>query len=102
VRLRDKLSTSLVEQLGLSFKFSDRYRDRDDSTRALLGKAGDSMGGVIDFDPKVKQAKQPDGSYTWKVAGSFSNLVFTPSRGGITTSAAPKKAGRPASAGEED
>ena len=91
VRLRDKLSGSLVEQLGLSFKFSDKYRDRDDSTRALLGKAGDSMGGVIDFDPKVKQAKQADGSYSWKVTGLFSSLAFTPSRGPSTPAAAAHK-----------
>jgi type II secretion system protein N len=79
IRLRDKLGQGLVEQLGLSFKFSDKYRDKDDSTRALLGKAGDAMGGVIDFDPKVKQAKQPDGSYGWKVTGSFNALTFLPS-----------------------
>lgn len=90
VRLREKLATSLVEQMSLSFKFSDKYRDRDDSTRALLGKAGDPMGGIIDFDPKVKQAKQADGSYVWKVMGAFSNLAFSPSRP-ATPSASAKK-----------
>jgi type II secretion system protein N len=82
VRLRDKLALGLVEQLGLSFRFSDKYRDKDDSTRALLGRAGDPIGGVIDMDPKVKQAKQADGSYNWKVTGSFSALLFTPAQGG--------------------
>ncbi len=80
LRLRDELGKSLVEQLTLTFKFSDAFRDKDDTTRSLLGKPGDSVPGVIDLDPKVKQAKQPDGAYSWRVMGVLSNLAFAPQR----------------------
>src|SRR5690606_2177698 len=65
LRLRDRLELSMAEQLTLSFKFSDGYRDKDDNTRSLLGKPGDKLGGLIDMNPQSKQAKQPDGSYRW-------------------------------------
>lgn len=80
IRLRDKLALSLVEQLTLSFKFSDAYRDKDDTTRGLLGKPGDTAPALMDLDPKVKAAKQPDGSYAWRVSGTFGRLLFSPSR----------------------
>ncbi len=78
IRLRDKLELSTTEQLTLSFKFSDKYRDKDDSTRSLLGKPGDKLGGLIDMSPQSKRAKQEDGSYKWRVSGSFSRLSFSP------------------------
>lgn len=80
LRLRDKLETSMTEQMQLSFKFSDAYRDKDDNTRSLLGKPGDALGGLIDMTPQTKQAKQPDGTYSWRVLGTFSSLNFQPSR----------------------
>lgn len=78
VRLRDTLALSLLEQLTLSYKFSDKYRDKDDTTRSLLGKPGDTAPALMDLDPKVKRAKQADDSYSWRVSGSFSRLTFTP------------------------
>lgn len=80
IRLREKLAMSLIEQLSLSFKFSDKYRDLDDTTRGLLGKPGDTAPALMDLDPKVKSAKQPDGSYAWRVSGTFGRLLFSPSR----------------------
>jgi type II secretion system protein N len=90
LRLRDKLETSMTEQLTLSFKFSDKYRDKDENTRSLLGKPGDSIGGLIDMTSQTKQAKQPDGSYAWRVLGSFSSLSFTPSRPTTRPASTPK------------
>ncbi|HEX2730808.1 MAG TPA: type II secretion system protein GspN [Polyangiaceae bacterium] len=87
LRLRDKLEQSMSEQINLSFKFSDKYRDKDDNTRSLLGKPGDAMGGLIDMTPQVKQAKQQDGSYAWRVLGTFSALSFSPSRKGAPAGA---------------
>jgi type II secretion system protein N len=81
LRLRDSLALSLVEQLSLTYKFSDKYRDKDDTTRSLLGKPGDTAPALMDLDPKVKRAKQPDDSYSWRVTGSFSRLTFTPALG---------------------
>lgn len=98
LRLRDEIGKSLVEQLTLTFKFSDAFRDKDDTTRSLLGKPGDSVPGVIDLDAKVKQAKQPDGSYSWRVMGVFSNLAFAPQRsapGGAPNRAPPPTMVRP-------
>lgn len=90
LRLRDKLEMSMTEQLTLTFKFSDKYRDKDDNTRSLLGKPGDSVGGLIDMSPQSKQAKQPDGSYSWRVLGSFSSLNFSPNRPSRTPTTANK------------
>lgn len=78
IRLRDSMELSAVEQLNLGFKFTDAYRGKDDTTIALLGKPGSSAPGVLDLDPKVKRAKQPDGSYRWRVSGPFGRLSFLP------------------------
>ena len=78
IRLRDRLELSTTENLVLSFKFSDQYRDKDDNTRSLLGKPGDKIAGLIDMSPQSKRAKQEDGSYRWRVSGSFNRLSFSP------------------------
>lgn len=80
LRLRDRLDLTTPDQLGLSFKFSDAYRDKDDSTRSLLGKPGDKLGGLIDLTPQTKQAKQPDDSYSFRVLGTFNALSFSPGK----------------------
>ncbi len=78
VRLREQFALSLVEQLTLTYKFSDKYRGKDDTTQSLLGKPGDTSPGLMDMDPKVKRAKQADESYSWRVSGSFGHLMFNP------------------------
>lgn len=78
IRLREPFALSLIEQLSLTYKFSDKYRDKDDTTRSLLGKPGDAAPALMDMDPKVKRAKQPDDSYSWRVSGSFGHLLFNP------------------------
>jgi type II secretion system protein N len=78
VRLREQFAYSLVEQLTLSYKFTDKYRGKDETTQSLLGKPGESAPGLLDMDPKVKRAKQPDDSYSWRVSGSFGHLMFNP------------------------
>lgn len=80
LRLREPFALSSVEQIDLSFKFTDAYRDKDDVTRSLLGKPGTKQKGVIDLDPKVRRAKAPDGTYYWKASGRFATLNFAPSK----------------------
>lgn len=78
IRLRDPFDTSLVEGVNLAFKFSDQYRDKDDTTRSLLGKPNAKFGGAIDLDPSVKRAKGEDGFYRWRVSGALSKPSFRP------------------------
>lgn len=95
IRMREQFGLSLIEQLTLTYKFSDKYRDKDDTTRSLLGKPGDSAPALMDMDPKVKRAKQPDDSYSWRVSGSFAHLLFNPAP---PTPKAPAAGGRGAAA----
>lgn len=81
IRLRDPFATTLIEGVDLQFKFSDKYRDKDDTTRSLLGKPGDRVGGVIDIDPNVKKAKGEDGFYRWRVSGLLARPSFRPGGG---------------------
>jgi type II secretion system protein N len=89
LRLRDPFATSMIESVDLEFKFSDKYRDKDDTTRSLLGKPGDKVGGVIDMDPTVKRAKGEDGFYRWRLTGLLAKPSFRP--GGASAPSAGKK-----------
>lgn len=81
IRLRDLPDQSLLS-LNAEFKFTDRYMNKDDMTKALFGPTG-----VFDLDPKNKRAKRPDGFYGWRVAGTLSNPVFFPNAAAL----APRK-----------
>lgn len=78
LRLRDPLSVSMIESVDLEFKFSDKYRDKDETTRSLLGKPGDRLGGAIDMSPDVKRAKGEDGFYRWRLSGLMMKPSFRP------------------------
>ena len=80
MRLRDPFGTSLAD-LSLSFKFSDRYKTKNDMTKGLFGEPGSSMPGLFDLDAKNRAAKRSDGSYAWRVTGPFMKLSFQPARG---------------------
>ena len=69
LRLRDKYEQSMVD-LNLRYKFSEEYQTKNDITKGFFG--------VLDFDPKVKRAKGEDGSYSWRVTGTFKKLSFQP------------------------
>lgn len=79
IKLRDPFDSSLAE-MTLSFDFKDAYRNKNEMTGALLGKAGGPPG-VLDLDPKVKRAKKPDGSYAWRLSGPVGKLRFDPASG---------------------
>jgi type II secretion system protein N len=77
VKLKDPFDRSLAE-LQLKFGFQDGYKDRTDITKAMLGDSGGKVPGLMDMDPKVKRAKQADGTYAWRVSGPIKKLRFSP------------------------
>ena len=77
VKLREPFDKSLAE-LRLKFGFSGSYKDRNDITKGMLGDSEGKVPGLMDLDPKVKRAKQADGTYAWRIAGPFKKLRFTP------------------------
>jgi type II secretion system protein N len=72
VRLRDQPGQSAL-QLTSEFKFTDRYTNKDDITRALFGPSG-----AFDLDRKNRAAKRPDGFYSWRVTGTLDKPHFLP------------------------
>ncbi|HEY3494548.1 MAG TPA: type II secretion system protein GspN [Polyangiaceae bacterium] len=72
IRLRDQPEQSLLT-LTTEFKFTDRYTNKDDLTKALFGPSG-----AFDLDPKNRRAKRADGFYGWRVSGSLSHPTFAP------------------------
>jgi type II secretion system protein N len=72
LRLRDQPEQSLLN-LTAEFKFTDRYTNKDDITKALFGPSG-----AFDLDPKNRRAKRSDGFYGWRVSGSLARPTFAP------------------------
>jgi type II secretion system protein N len=87
IRLRDQPAQSAL-QLTSEFKFTDRYTNKDDITRALFGPSG-----AFDLDRKNRAAKRPDGFYSWRVTGTLDKPHFLPFGGaaGAKKSATPPK-----------
>jgi type II secretion system protein N len=77
IRLRDQPDQSYLN-LTTEFKFTDRYTNKDDITKALFGKSG-----AFDLDPKNRRAKRPDGFYAWRVSGALARPSFAPNPGGV-------------------
>jgi len=80
VRLRDPVGASMFD-LNLRFKFSDAYRGKNETTRALLGEPGSKTPALFDMTPQVQKSKRPDGYYGWRITGSLDHPVFDPSAG---------------------
>jgi type II secretion system protein N len=78
IRLRDPLDASLAE-LSMRFKFTDAYKTKDETTKALLGEPGSSLPGLFDLNPKNKRAKRPDGFYAFRMTGPLAKLDMQPS-----------------------
>jgi type II secretion system protein N len=76
--LRDPVDQSLSD-LGLRFKFTDAYKNKNDLTKGLFGDPGSNVPGLFDLDPSIKRAKTPDGFYSWRVSGQLAKLNFRPS-----------------------
>jgi type II secretion system protein N len=80
IRLMDRFEASLAD-LNLRFKFSDAYKNKDETTRGIFGAPGSSMPGLLELDPKVKKAKRDDGFYAWHITGPLMKLNFNPATG---------------------
>jgi type II secretion system protein N len=85
VRLRDQFERSIVE-LAMRFKFADRYKLKNEVTKGLFGDPKKKIKGALEFDPKVSRAKESDGTYSWRIHGTFANLTFEPAPRGATRS----------------
>jgi type II secretion system protein N len=83
MRLRDPLPTSMLS-LTARFRFTQRYANKNDLTRALLGTPGSSAPGLFDLDPKNKRAKRPDGFYGYRVSGTLAAPTFVPNPSATT------------------
>ena len=79
-RLRDPVGTSMLD-LTLRFKFSDAYRNKNETTRGLLGEPGSKSPGLFELTPQVQKSKRPDGYYGWRIIGTLDRPVFEPSAG---------------------
>ncbi len=77
LRLRDTVDASVLS-LNARFKFSDKFTNKDDMTRGLFGAPGSTVPGLFDLVPQNKHAKRADGSYGWRINGTFSHPTFFP------------------------
>jgi type II secretion system protein N len=77
IRLREPFETSLME-MTMMFKFSDAYKNKNDTTRGLFGDPNSSTPGLLDLDPKVRRSKRADGFYAWSARGSIAKPTLVP------------------------
>ena len=69
--------------LYVKFRYSDKYKNKDDKTRALFGAPGSTVPGLFEIaDPRLKQSKRPDGFYSWRAWGLLRVLRFDPAPAG--------------------
>jgi type II secretion system protein N len=95
VTLRDVLAESQAD-VYLKFRFSDKYKAKDDKTQALFGAPGSSAPALFEIaDPRIRQSKRPDGFYSWRAFGSVRTLRFDPAPAGGAK--APGAGGKPGS-----
>ena len=84
ITLRDKFAESQAN-LYLKFKFSDKYKTKDDKTKALFGAPGSKAPALFEIaDPKIRRSKRPDGFYSWRAWGLLRTLRFDPAPTGAT------------------
>lgn len=87
---RDPLGRTTLS-VDARFRFSDSYKSKDDITRSLFGAPDSSVPGLLDLDPKMKSAKEPDGFYGWRISGVLSNPTFAPVPGAAAGGSARKR-----------
>lgn len=83
IQMRE-LATDSIADVNLVLKVSDAYRSRNDKTKSIFGEPGKS--GLLDFDPKVKAMKKPDGSLAIRLTGPLSKVQTMPGTGISTPS----------------
>jgi len=84
ITLRDKFAESQAD-LYLKFKFSDKYKAKDEKTKALFGEPGSKAPALFEIaDPRIRRSKRPDGFYSWRAWGLMRTLRFDPAPTGAT------------------
>ncbi|PIE06000.1 MAG: type II secretion system protein GspN [Sorangium cellulosum] len=84
IKLRDKLAESQAD-LYLRFKFSDKYKAKDEKTQALFGAPGSKAPALFEIaDPRIRRSKRPDGFYSWRAWGLLRTLKFDPAPTGAS------------------
>ncbi len=86
VRLRRRLESSQAD-LELKFQFSEKYKNKDDKTRAIFGDG--KLPGLFDTVTKGSVAKLADGGYGVRLIGQLSRLNPRPLR--VRSKKAPSK-----------
>jgi type II secretion system protein N len=80
--LREPFAESSAE-LYIKFKFSDAYKNRNETTRSLFGTPGTNAPVLIEIaEPRLKTSRRPDGFYNWRASGLLRNLRFDPAPSG--------------------
>ena len=92
VSLQERATASIVE-LALRFKFSDKFKTKNEITKGLFGEPGSKVPGLFELDPKIRRSKRDDGFYAWKISGPLAKLRFDP-RGGKAAAGRPRARGR--------
>jgi type II secretion system protein N len=74
-----ELATDSLCDVQVRFKVSDAYRAQNDLTKSLFGAPGSSAPPLLELaDPRIKQSKRADGSYTWAIRGPLKGPDFVP------------------------
>lgn len=95
ITLRDKFAESQAN-LYLKFKFSDKYKSKNDKTKALFGVPGSKAPALFEIaDPRIRRSKRPDGFYSWRAWGLLRTLRFDPAPTGATGTGSRTKPGVP-------
>jgi type II secretion system protein N len=89
VQMREMALESSCD-VNVKFKVNDGYRTKSDVTKSLFGAPGSNAPALFDLaDPKVKQAKRPDGFYAFHIRGLLGRPDFEPQGGGGGAGAGP-------------
>ncbi len=93
ITMRELATDSLLD-MQVRFRINDAYRNKNDVTKSLFGAPGSTAPALFELaDPKIKQAKRPDGFYAWSIRGSLSRPDFFPAGGGGMAPMVPMNSG---------
>jgi type II secretion system protein N len=76
VRLLRPLRLSMLDNLLLRIDVKQRYRERNDRTRAIFA--------ILDMSPEVRAFRAPDGAYQVRLAGSLGTRIRAEPAGNAT------------------
>ena len=78
ITMREMATDSLCD-VQVRFRINDAYRNKNDVTKSLFGAPARRRPALFELaDPKIKQAKRPDGFYGWSLRGPLEPAGFLP------------------------